>query len=528
MPRKWIFVSACFILPIILLISGCSLVDNSNNIGDPTPEKVGNTTTQRGTIILQVETNPSGQTGSFTFTGVPTGTITIDSDLVVTDLNPGTYTTTQVDPAPDFDVTSVECNDGASGLSSSGDAQSRTAVINLDDGETVTCTFSNTQRGTLVVASRTIPDGAPGQIQFTGVPSGTIPTHGTLVVSNLEPGTYTTTEADPAPNFNLGSVDCDDGASSNSSSGDPSTRSAVFNLDPGEFVTCTFTNIQRGTAVIASQVVPEDSEGIVQYTGVPSGTIQTNGTLVVANLEPGTYTSTQVDPEPDFELKEVYCDDTGSGLESSGDPQTRSAIFNIDPGEMVTCTFINVEPGAVYTPTWTLDGGDSNSGGDGTTDDRISDDKINPFDDPDEYLSEYPIPDDLPSDAGTYNAPKPGPWTVTHFQGKMECGDGFQLAIPASSPENGVMDVLDQGQTVIGTGIANAQEESITMQADQKISGRYTGSFNGFEQGVPVTVNIFWQLVTDEYIVGFLTANFNAKGVSCNVYRSFEIMYIGD
>jgi hypothetical protein len=292
-------------------------------------------------------------------------------------------------------------------------------------------------------------------------------------------------------------------------------------------VTCSFVNVRRGTAVIISRAVPEDAGGSFQYTGVPSGTVSSSGTLVVTDLSPGTYTSTQVDPEPDFELKEVYCDDGGSDTESSGDAQTRSAIFNIDPGETVTCTFANVEPGAVYTPTGVIVGGGTDGDGDGTEDDGDSDGGRNPFDDPEVDLDDFTVPEDVPEDAGTYSAPKPGPWSVTHFAGLMACGE-FELDIPASPSESGVLEVLDGGQTVIGTGLETAQGVSITMEAAPEITGRYTGSFDGVEQGVPVTIDYFWQVVTDEHIIGFLTSSLTSEGVTCSIYRSFEMFYTGD
>lgn len=512
----------------ILLAAGCSLVDRSDD-EDPETGQVDQDSaaegTGEGTVIIEVHTVPSGQVGAFQFTGVPTGTVSTDSTLVVADLAPGTYTTTEIDPAPDFDLTAVECDDGGSATASSGDPQTRTAVINVDPGETVRCTFTNAQRGSLVVAGRTEPDGAGGSFQFTGVPSGTIPGNGTLVVANLAPGTYSTTERDPAPDFDLTAVTCDDGGSVSSSSGDPQSRTAIFNLDPGEMVTCTFTNTRRGAAVVSGQTLPDGASGSFQFTGVPSGTISGDGTLVAANLTPGTYTTTEVDPAPEFELRAVECDDG----DSSGDPQTRTAIFNIDPGETVTCLFTNAEPTAELTPT--LSAGGATSGGPATGGESDGSpgglgSGINPFENPVQYLDNFPLPAELPSGAGTFAAPKPGPWSVTNFAGQMECGS-FSLAIPASPPESGILEVLDGGQTLIGTGLQDAQGVSITMIADPNVNGLYSGSFQGQEQGVPVTINYYWQVVTDEYLVGYLTAGVTVDGVNCSIYRSFEMIYTG-
>lgn len=517
---------ATWLLALLLIVAGCSLLDDGESApgasgGDD--QENASASAETGTIIINVETVPAGQAGSFTVTGVPSGTLTTEGTLVVSDLAPGTYTTTEIDPAPDFDVSAIECDDdGQEGTPSSGDAQTRTAVINLDAGETVTCTFSNTQRGSAVIASRTEPEGAAGQFRFTGVPSGTIPANGTLVVANLQPGTYTSTEVDPAPQFDLTSVTCDDGGSATVSGGDPSTRSAIFNVDPAEMVTCTFVNTRRAAAIVAVEVDPDNVEGTFQFTGVPSGTVSANGTLLVADLSPGTYATTEVDPAPDFELTEVTCDDGEAGSTSSGDAATRTAIFNLDAGETVTCTFLNESSGT--GPEVGDSGGSGSDGGTGGNGGR-DDGGTNPFVEPDPDFEDFPQPEELPPDAGTYAAPRPGTWTASNLAGQMDCG-GTSIAMPAGTPETGTMEVLDGGATVIGTGISEGV--SITMNADPAITGRYTGSVQATEEGVPITIDYYWQVVTDEYIVGYLTSTVTAEGVSCSIYRPYELRYAGE
>jgi hypothetical protein len=104
-----------------------------------------------------------------------------------------------------------------------------------------------------------------------GVPTGTVPANGTLVVADLEPGTYTTTEADPAPRFDPTAVRRDDGGSPNVSRGDPTTRSAIFQLDPGETVRCVFTH-ELVTTTLESDLIPGGSGG--PDDGTSSGTLR--------------------------------------------------------------------------------------------------------------------------------------------------------------------------------------------------------------------------------------------------------------
>jgi hypothetical protein len=243
----------------------------------------------------------------------------------------------------------------------------------------------------------------------------------------------------------------------------------------------------------------------------------------VANLSPGTYTTTAVEPDTPYQVASVTCDDGDDGLASAGDPVTRSAVFNIDPGETVTCTYLM--EGLSGGPPAGGTGAGGSAGDDGTGGGATGDGGINPFGEPDPDFEDFPAPDDMPPDAGTYDSPRPGTWTATNFEGRLDC-DAMSMAMSAGPPETGTIEVLDEGATVIGTGIAEGT--SITMTADPEITGRYTGSVEVSDGGGPLTIDYVWQLVTDEYIIGYLTGTVTAEGVSCSAYRPFELRYIGD
>lgn len=270
-----------------------------------------------------------------------------------------------------------------------------------------------------------------------------------------------------------------------------------------------------GTVIITVETEPAGQGGVFQFTGVPTGTISAATTLVVTDLESGTYTTTEVDPAPDFELTAVECDDGESATASGGDAATRSAIYNLDAGETVRCVFRHEVVG------------ETNAGGPGSGSGGSPAGVTNPFDDPDRDLAEFPLPEELPDDAGTYAVPKAGPWTVTNLAGQMDCG-GTSLGMPVSPPENGVIEVLDGGQTLVGSSLQQDQTAPITMSADPGIVGRYTGAIGGTELGVPITINYVWQVVTDEYIVGYLTSSFTAEGATCSIYRPYVLTYAGE
>ena len=209
---------------------------------------------------VQKVTLPAGSTlWDFTLTGKTSGgvdlgisetkTATAGAGYVVfatpLEVDGATYTITETTKSG-WDVTSITGDlAGDSGrVSTSKPSATCSITLNLttDADTTWSCTFENPQRGSIIVKKATVPAAAPGTFTFTGDAAGSIGDGGSIVVSDLVPGTYTSTEADPTPDFDLTSIVCDDG----NSTGSLSTRKATFKLDPGETVTCTFTNTQRG------------------------------------------------------------------------------------------------------------------------------------------------------------------------------------------------------------------------------------------------------------------------------------------
>lgn len=182
-------------------------------------------------IIVEKQTDPDQSPVSFDFSA------SYDQDgFSLTDggqnnsgtLLPGTYTVSEVLPAG-WANTSATCSD-----------QSDPSNIQLDLGETVTCTFVNTQLSTIIVEKQTNPDGGSGNFTFTGDVAGQISDDGQITVTDLLPGTYTATENDPLPSYALESISCSD----LNSSGDLDSRTATFQVEAGETITCVFTNLR--------------------------------------------------------------------------------------------------------------------------------------------------------------------------------------------------------------------------------------------------------------------------------------------
>ena len=302
------------------------------------------TNTKHGEVI--VKKVMIGGTDSFSFTGTPNGSISVDGGTIAQEVSAGQYVSTETAKAG-WDLTGVSCSDS----NSVGSVADSDATFNVAPGETVTCTFTNTKRGTIIVEKQTSPKGAVGSFAFTGDAAGSIGDGGQIVVNDLKPGTYTSTEADPGPNFDLGAIVCDDGQSATASTVDLATATATFKLDPGETVKCVFTNVERGTITIIKNAQP-DSEQDFAYTTTGSGlsgfSLDDNGnntdtlsnTKTFQNVVAGSYSVTEGSVDG-WDLTSIDCNPLGgSTAEISG----ATANLTLANGGSITCVYTNSKP----------------------------------------------------------------------------------------------------------------------------------------------------------------------------------------
>ena len=336
--------------------------------------------TQRGVIEIAKVTNPAGNQ-SFGFTSdipneaafnVVAGNTTPFADLV-----PGTYTVTEDDPTvlmPDaFDLANLVCDDSVTsgGTDSTVDIPNREATINLDPGETVTCTFTNDQRANLTIQKAITVDFADttaldNSFDFTSttLPNASFSLAPTLAASpdsadflNLVPGTFDIEEDELQAlddGWALVDASCSDGSPVN-----------AIDLAPGEDVTCTFINAPLGSSTIIKNTVGGD--GIFDYAGTAPFLGLSLDTSIMGGMASQDYTNQldpldnpyviiEDDPAPDgFELTELTCEEMG-GTDINGNPvadntvttlAAREAEINADYNEMVTCTFTNTANGSI-------------------------------------------------------------------------------------------------------------------------------------------------------------------------------------
>ena len=254
-----------------------------------------------------------------------------------------TYTVTEIGIPAGFDLTDIACVCPVTSMCNE-DVDTNQVVINLGDGDTVTCVFTNTGNGTIIIEKVTIPVDGEGFDFTTDIPGpGTFTLDDGEMITRLSipAGTYEVTEDNPAISpggFVLSDIVCDDMGSST----DVPTRTATIDLDPNETITCTFTNttlfeglnifkVDMPDPVVAGQEltyeIEIDNDSNIQATMVMLSDILPVGVIPVsvsANRQ-------NVDCEFMMDPLEAVCD-----------------IGNLSPDEVVTITIIVIPDPAVF------------------------------------------------------------------------------------------------------------------------------------------------------------------------------------
>ena len=279
-------------------------------------ETVTCTFTNRKQGSITVKKVMVGGTDTFSYSGTPSGSIAQNNGTISQSVEPGQYTSTEAAKAG-WDLTSVVCDDA----NSSGSVANRQATFNVEAGEAVTCTFTNTKSGKIVVAKQTNPKGDSQSFAFSAsysqagfsLSDGQSNDSGTLA-----PGTYSVSENVPA-GWDLDSATCDDGSTPGS-----------IGLAAGETVTCTFVNEKDSHIVVRKQTNPSgDPQSFVFNASYDADGFSLFGRPVerLGRLDPGTY-SVSENVTQGWDLDSATCDDGSS-----------PSSIDLAAGETVTCTF---------------------------------------------------------------------------------------------------------------------------------------------------------------------------------------------
>lgn len=251
-----------------------------------------------GTVIIHKETDPDedpnttvfGYTKAFTTDPASENTFTLmdDGSKSYNNVLFGSGYTVVEDVIPTgWDFQSLDCS-ASTGVTPS--INGATVTFDIDSAtDILDCTYTNRQRGTIIVQKVTEPSPDPTDTSFGFTAGGGLsPTSFSLkngqmqTYSNVVPGSgYSVAETVPA-GWDLISATCDDG-------------SPVSNIDvsAGETVTCTFTDRQQKGAIQVHKTSIKDGSGLagaVFSIAGQSKTTDANGFACVDDLPFGNYT----------------------------------------------------------------------------------------------------------------------------------------------------------------------------------------------------------------------------------------------
>jgi putative Ig domain-containing protein/prealbumin domain-containing protein len=299
--------------------------------------------TKQGSITIEKKT--VGGDGTFTFTGnVGVTSLTTVNNIAsqtVNNLtsNPSTPYHIEETAQPGWDNGTFSCDNGSA------------SNITVLPGKTTKCTITNTMQSSIKIVKNTV--GGDGTFSFNSnfgvTPITTTGGSGSQVIGNLNAGgSYSIREIDQ-PGWEEGEFSCDNGT----------TSAQAIQVLAGKLTTCTITNTKQGSVTITKTTV--GGNGTFAFSGTLGLTSLSTSNLTATqtfnNLKPGTYTVAETDPTPAFDFTNLVCTDpTGN---TSITIASRLASIVLEPGETVSCTFVNTKRGAITIEKRTIGADDT-------------------------------------------------------------------------------------------------------------------------------------------------------------------------
>jgi hypothetical protein len=267
-----------------------------------------------------------------------------------------------------------------------------------------------------------------------------------------------------------------------------------------------------GSAIVRVETDPPGTPGNFTFTGVPGGAIVAGGNLTATALSDGSYSTTASAPPPGLVLVDISCDDGASQTPSHGAVPTRTANFELDRGETVSCVFR-------YRKS---DVAEERAGGAGSG-------PQDPGAPAEPGTEPGGAPGGMPAGSADCEAPamvpKAGKWNISNLPGRMVCGTMVNMPL-SPSQQTGTLEIQDCGWTVVGTPMAEG-DAPLTMRAVDNSGSVYTGTVGGSQDGIPMTIEFTWNLNSEEWIVGDLKSSVTQQGMTCTMTRPFELRYGG-
>lgn len=208
-------------------------------------------------------------------------------------------------------------------------------TIHLAEGDTVVCTFTNSDvGGSITIFNATTPAGGTGFFYFGSVGSFTLDDGQSHLADNLLPADYAILQTIPA-GWTL-AVNCTGGDFTVQSEG------VTVHLDANEAVVCTFSNSDVGGSItIVNATNPAGGTGFAYSGDLGSFSLDDGQQEPQNDLLPGTYEVVQ--QVPAGWLLAITCTGGDTTLVTNG------VSIQLDANEAIVCTFTNTDVGGSIT-----------------------------------------------------------------------------------------------------------------------------------------------------------------------------------
>jgi uncharacterized protein (DUF2141 family) len=322
------------------------------NDGDDIVCVITNTASSSLTIVKDAIPN-SSQDFAFTTSGTGLSGFSLDDDndptlpnsKTFSNLLPGQYSVTE-SATTGWDFDNISCSQ-----ESTVNVNGSTATITLGAGQNVTCTYTNRQRGHIVVHKVTQPANDPTGFSITASSStgGNIVGNATQTITtandvtyDVSQGTYAVSETVPS-GWSQASNTCSNLVING--------NTPLVNGVPT--VTCTITNTKLAKLNIVKNTNPSSSSQTFVYgASGPSITNNDNAFTLDTNsadntypnnyqyvdLQPGSYAISETMPS-NWTLTGLAC----SGTSDYSNPSGTNLSVNLAAGDDVTCTYTNTQ-----------------------------------------------------------------------------------------------------------------------------------------------------------------------------------------
>ncbi|WP_053062324.1 hypothetical protein [Photobacterium aquae] len=138
-----------------------------------------------------------------------------------------------------------------------------------DAGTTKFCSFTNTKTGTIIIHKQTKPKYGEGFSFTHDIDPNVNPfnlDHGQYQrFDGVLPGSYNIVETDPGPDYSLANLTCSESSAINSQI-DIASRQVSIELEPGELIECTYTNVKNGMVILDKLTNGYPTEDRWQFT----------------------------------------------------------------------------------------------------------------------------------------------------------------------------------------------------------------------------------------------------------------------